>query len=157
MSIYQRIRADHDLHRKLLDTLASTSGDSGKRREVWEQFFYDVKAHAAAEEETLYARLIATESGQSDARHSVHEHQELDHIMEKLHDMDMSSPGWLQNFKTLRHDYLHHIEEEEADIFSRARAELSDDDDDTLGAQFAARKAREVRLVDEKMAEALED
>ena len=33
--------------------------------------------------------------------------------MEELNDADMSSPGWLTRFKTLKHDYEHHMEEEE--------------------------------------------
>ncbi|MFN3162929.1 MAG: hemerythrin domain-containing protein, partial [Pseudohongiellaceae bacterium] len=84
MSIYKRIKADHDFHRELLDKLENTEGDSDTRRQQWYRFFYDVKAHAAAEEETLYAKLIATEAGQPDARHSIHEHQKLDKIMDEL-------------------------------------------------------------------------
>ena len=35
--------------------------------------------------------------------------------------MDMSSGGWLTRFKTLHHDYDHHIEEEEDEIFKKAK------------------------------------
>ncbi|MCI5105477.1 MAG: hemerythrin domain-containing protein [Pseudomonadales bacterium] len=156
MTIYQRITADHKRHRELLDKIESTEGDSRDRRQCWEAFFYDVKAHAAAEEETLYAKLIATEDGQPDARHSVHEHQELDHIMDELDEMDMSSPGWLQRFKTLKHDYLHHIEEEEEDIFKRARQEIDSAVADKLADNFEQRKDKERELVDKKAEEALE-
>ena len=57
MNIYEAIKADHDEHRRLLNDLAETSGDSLKRRTLWTKFYYDVKAHAAAEEENLYAEL----------------------------------------------------------------------------------------------------
>lgn len=156
MTIYHRIKKDHDSHRELLEKLAETSGDSEDRRSNWQSFFYDVKAHAAAEEEILYANLIASQDGQPDARHSVHEHQELDNIMEELNDMDMASPGWLNRFKTLHHDYLHHIEEEENEIFERAEAELGADKSDELGSKFDQRKLVEVTLVEKKMADALE-
>jgi hemerythrin superfamily protein len=156
MSIYKRIKADHDFHRELLDKLENTEGDSDTRRQQWYRFFYDVKAHAAAEEETLYAKLISTEAGQPDARHSIHEHQKLDKIMAELNEMEFSNPGWLQRFKTLKHDYLHHIEEEEEDIFKRAHKEIGDDDRGQIGDKFASRKDQEAKLVDEKDAEALE-
>lgn len=157
MTIYQAIVGDHDMHRELLEGLAATSGDTAERRALWKRFFYDVKAHAAAEEETLYAKLIATEDGQPDARHSVHEHQELDDIMEELDGTDMASPGWLARFKVLKHDYEHHIDEEEDEIFSRARDEIGDDDGNEIGRRFKARKDRELDIVDRKAEEALED
>lgn len=156
MSIYKRIKADHDFHRELLDKLENTEGDSDTRRRQWYRFFYDVKAHAAAEEETLYAKLIATEAGQPDTRHSIHEHQKLDKIMDELNEMDFSNPGWLQRFKILKHDYLHHIEEEEQDIFKRAHREIGDDNKDALGDKFTNRKDQEEKLVHEKDEEALQ-
>lgn len=103
------------------------------------------------------SKLIATTDGQPDARHSVHEHQELDDIMEQLHDMDMSSPGWLTRFKTLKHDYEHHMDEEEKDIFSRARDEIGKDTSGEIGRRFRARKSDETGLVEKKAEEALED
>lgn len=156
-TIYDAIRKDHASHRELLAKIAETSGDSEDRRRLWQQFYYDVKSHAAAEEETFYSRLIATEEGQPDARHSVHEHQELDNIMEELQETDFSSPAWLARFKQLREDYDHHMDEEEDELFSRARDVLDDDGDGTLGAAFLKRKKAEVALVDRKADEALED
>ena len=103
-SIYDAIKQDHDNHRKLLSTLEDTSGDTATRREAWEEFYRDVKAHAAAEEETFYSKLISKTWGQDAARHSVHEHQQLDDLMEELNEADMASPDWLQKFKTLRHE-----------------------------------------------------
>ena len=147
MSIYDKIATDHETHRDLLNKLNDTSGDTTERRALWTKFYFGVKAHAAAEEETFYARLIGTVEGQPDARHSVHEHQELDDIMEELHDMEMSSPGWLKRFKTLKHDYEHHIDEEEDEVFARAREEIGEDASDEIGSHFAARKSKEVELV----------
>ena len=157
MTIYEAITDDHRSHLDLLEKLSETSGDTTDRRALWNKFFYDVKAHAAAEEETFYSKLIATVDGQPDARHSVHEHQELDDIMEELNDMDMSSPGWLTRFKTLKHDYEHHMDEEEEDIFMRARDELGKDASGEIGQRFQERKAKEIDLVDKKAEEALED
>ena len=155
-TIYEAIEADHKHHRELLDKLSETSGDSPERRKMWEEFYYDVKSHAAAEEETFYSKLIAQPMGQDDARHSVHEHQELDDIMEELNDMDMSSPGWLTRFKTLKHDYEHHMEEEEDEIFAKARKVLQGDEDASFAAAFEKRKKAERGLVDKKAADSLD-
>ena len=156
-SIYQAIQDDHQDHRKLLDTIADTSGDSEKRRKAWNDFYYDVKSHAAAEEETFYSTLISKPWGQDAARHSVHEHQEMDDLMEELNDMDMSSPAWISKFKTLKHDYEHHMDEEEDEVFSRAREVVDASKEDEIGSRFLERKKEERKLVDKKVEDSLED
>ncbi len=156
-AIYDAIREDHDRHRALLRRLADTSGDEAARREAWDEFYYEVKSHAAAEEETFYSKLISKTWGQDAARHSVHEHQELDDLMEKLREIDMSSPEWLKTFHTLRHDYEHHIEEEENEVFGRAREVIPEDEIDGYGDRFLARKQEERTLVEDKRRDSLED
>lgn len=157
MSIYEKIEQDHGVHRDLLNKLADTSGDSDERRRLWKDFYYDVKAHAAAEEETFYSKLMEDPSGQDDARHSVAEHKELDDIMEELQGMDLSSPGWLTRFKTLKHEYEHHMEEEENDIFAKGRKVFDDDQTAEIGERFDERKEAELELVDEKAEQSLEE
>ena len=155
--IYSAIKADHDDHRRLLEEIAETSGASDARKEAWAKFYEDVKAHAAAEEETFYSKLISKTWGQDSARHSVHEHQQLDDLMEELNEMDMSSPGWLTKFKTLKHDYLHHVDEEEDEVFTRAREVISEDEIAGYGERFKARKKEEMGLIEEKKEDSLED
>ena len=155
MSIYETLKQDHDKHRQLLEKIVQTSGDSEERRELYSQFFYDVSAHAAAEEEAFYSPLMKTPDGQPDARHSVAEHKQLDDLMKELMDKDMSSPGWLTRFKTLKHDYEHHMEEEEEDIFAQGRKSIGDDADGEIAKKFKTRKSAERKLVDEKAEDAL--
>lgn len=154
--IYERIKTDHDKHRKLLATIGDTEGASDTRQKAWHEFYYDVKSHAAAEEETFYSKLMADPDGQDDARHSVAEHKELDDMMEDLNGSDMSAPQWLETFKKLRHDYEHHIGEEEEDIFAKARKVFDDTQAQTFADAFAKRKKAELDLVDEKAEESLE-
>ena len=156
-TIYDALKSDHNEHRNLLAKLAETQGDSKERRKLWRKLYYEVSAHAAAEELSFYSQLISASKGQSEARHSVAEHQELDDIIQELNDMDMSSPGWLTRLKTLKDRYEHHIEEEEKDIFPVAREIIGDDKNGRVAADFIARKRNEHLLVDEKAASALED
>lgn len=120
-SIYDAIKADHRNHRALLEQIADCDADAAARRRAWENFYYDVKSHAAAEEETFYSRLMTETWGQDAARHSVHEHQELDDLMEEINGMEPDHPSWSEKFGRLRHDYEHHMDEEEEEVFARAR------------------------------------
>ena len=156
-SIYDAIKADHDTHRDLLARIADTSGASEERKSAWKEFFRDVKSHAAAEEETFYSKLMSKTWGQDAARHSVAEHADLDDLMEELNGMDMSSSGWLNKFNKLKHDYEHHMEEEENEVFTRARKVVPEEETATYGARFHARKQQELGLVEEKREDKLED
>lgn len=156
-SIYDAIKADHDHHRALLKTIADTTGASEARKKAWDEFYYDIKSHAAAEEETFYSKLMSKTWGQDSARHSVEEHAELDDLLEELNEMDMASPGWLNKFHKLEHDYNHHMDEEEDEVFTRAREVIDDSEIENYGEKFRARKKKEMSLVDEKKKDSLED
>ena len=69
----------------------------------------------------------------------------------------MSSGGWLQKFKKLRHDYEHHIDEEEDEVFSRAREVIPESEIKGYGERFKKRKQEELGLIEEKREDALED
>lgn len=156
-SIYDAIKADHETHRDLLNKIAETSGDSTERQTAWKEFYEDVKSHAAAEEETFYSKLLHETWGQDAARHSVSEHKELDDLMEELNDTDMSSSGWLSKFNTLKHDYEHHMDEEEEDVFKRAKDVIGQEHNDAFGQRFEQRKKEERGLIAQKRKDSLED
>ncbi|HBS51067.1 MAG TPA: hypothetical protein DEA05_13755, partial [Rhodobacteraceae bacterium] len=59
--------------------------------------------------------------------------------------------------RKLREAYEHHIDEEEEDLFARAREVLSRDEIDRAGPAFDERKEEERGLIAEKRAEALEE
>ena len=143
--------------RALLNTIADTEGDSAERRKAWDRFYHDVKSHAAAEEETFYSTLMSETWGQDHARHSVHEHQQLDDIMEELRETDMSSSAWLTRFKQLKHDYEHHMDEEEDELFTRAKKVIGEEHNDAFGDKFLKRKEKEAKLIEEKRKDSLED
>ena len=124
--IFARLKADHDRHRALLERIDATHGDSAERRDLFEAFRIDVTAHAASEEMSLYATMLANPDLRDEAQHSVAEHKEIEDFLTELYEMDFSSTGWLTRFRTMKDRYLHHIDEEEEEMFPAAEKELSD-------------------------------
>jgi hemerythrin superfamily protein len=147
--IFADLKADHDRHRDLLARLAETKGDSEERRTLFEAFRVEVTAHAAAEEESLYATMLANPDLRDDARHSVSEHKEIDDFLTELFEMEMSSPAWLPKFKEMRHRYEHHIDEEEEEMFPAAAKDLPKAEQDRLAKIFETRKPKELALAEE--------
>lgn len=143
MDIYERLEKDHSKLRDVGERIAATEGGSNERRTLWEEFKTELRSHANAEEQTFYAALLKAPETQEKVRHSVHEHEEVDEIVEELDGMDMSDGGWLTRFKTLRDDVEHHADEEESDVFPTAREVLDDDTAASMVSAFDERKLAE--------------
>ena len=141
--IFARLKADHDRHRELLDRIDQTHGDSDDRRTLFEMFRVEVTAHAASEEMSLYATMLARPDLRDDAQHSVAEHKEIEDYLTDLYEMDFSSTGWLARFRTMKDRYLHHIDEEEEEMFPEAEKGLSDEKKRELAKIFEREKPKE--------------
>src|SRR3546814_5360600 len=55
--IFEDLKRDHDRHRQLLAQLAHIQGNGEERRSLFETLRKELQAHAAAEEESLYATM----------------------------------------------------------------------------------------------------
>jgi hypothetical protein len=155
--IFADLKADHDRHRALFDRIAATDPDSERRAELFEALRVELQAHAAAEEESLYATMLANPDLRDEARHSVSEHKEIDDFLGELVEADPSSDEWARTFKDLRHRYLHHIDEEEEEMFPAAAKDLDEETKARLAAIFEKRKPRELeRAEDEQPGDARE-
>ncbi|WP_287940256.1 hemerythrin domain-containing protein [Sphingopyxis sp.] len=141
--IFARLKADHDRHRDLLARIDETHGDSDERRTLFEAFRVEVTAHAASEEMSLYATMLAKPELRDDAQHSVSEHKEIEDFLTELYEMDFASTGWLTRFRTMKDRYIHHIDEEEEEMFPEAEKDLSETKKQELLAIFEKEKPKE--------------
>jgi hemerythrin superfamily protein len=146
--IFSILKSDHDLHREMLAKISEKSGDSPERRDLFEAFRIEVTAHAAAEEQSLYATMLADPDLQEDGRHSVAEHKELDDLLGELQKIDMGADAWVEKFNEMRHRYEHHIEEEEDEMFPAAEQEFTKAQASELGAKFDRRKPEEIQVAE---------
>ncbi|MEJ7927555.1 hemerythrin domain-containing protein [Sphingobium sp. AN641] len=143
-TIFDRLKQDHDAHRQLLAKLEDARDEPERKEKLFAQFKVEVTAHAAAEEETLYATMLSRPDLREDAQHSVAEHKEIDDYLDDLDDIACDSAEWNETFDKLKKRYLHHIEEEEDEMFPDAAKELTADEESKLAALFARRKPDEL-------------
>jgi len=144
--IFADLKRDHDKHRSLFKKLEDTQGDSEERRTLFEDLRTELQAHAAAEEESLYATMLKDPELRDSARHSVSEHKEIDDLLGELFETDMGKGAWLTKFKELRHRYIHHIDEEEEEMFPEADAGLTPAEEKRAAETFEERKPRELEI-----------
>jgi len=149
--IFKDLKADHDRQRVMLEEIGETSGEGEQRSALFDKLRKELQAHAAAEEESLYATMLACPDLRDEARHSVSEHKEVDDYLGELVELDINSSEWLAKFKEMRHRYLHHIDEEEEEMFPSAAETLSDDAEARLAEVFERRKPKELEIAEKQL------
>lgn len=142
--IFERLKQDHDKHRRLIAAIEDTQGASDERKALFEQYKTDATAHAATEELTLYHALMGESTMRAYAQHAATDHHEVEELFKELSEMDMGSSGWLTRFKTLKEQYLDHLKEEESSIFPDALKFLGKDKAVELKDMFNAQKPEEI-------------
>ncbi|MEZ5974515.1 MAG: hemerythrin domain-containing protein [Planctomycetota bacterium] len=142
-TIFEALRESHDRQRDLLKKVSQTLGDSPDRRRLYSELKTELKSHADAEERSLYARMLEEKTSQPVASHSVHEHHEIDDLLEKLDDMSLSNPNWIRTFGELSEKVHHHLKEEEHGTFQVAGKVLSAAEKTALTEVYHDQKALE--------------
>jgi hypothetical protein len=138
--IFDAIRESHDLQRDLCRKLTASRGDMAARQLLFLQLKVELMAHAAAEERHLYVPLLMEDGGLDASRHALHEHHQIDELLEDLSVRNKQQDGWIATAKTLSFKVRHHLKEEESKFFQVAGRLLSD----TKKQQLAGRYRREL-------------
>ncbi len=135
-SIFHALRDDHDLQRRLIAELVETEGDSDDRDTLFSRLKAELSAHADYEERYFYVPLMKDDLTQEKARHSVAEHKDLDDLVERLESYDRSSSQWLITCRELEHELIHHLDEEEHEVFQLAGKVLTDSEKTDLAESY---------------------
>jgi hypothetical protein len=110
---------------------------------LFDEFSLEAQSHAAAEEQAFYSAIMAKPELTDMSRHSVSEHKEIEDLIEELATMHFLTDEWSQTFYKLKKRYLHHIEEEEDNVFPAAIKELNSFEKESMAKIFNIRKPEE--------------
>jgi len=135
-TIFESLRADHEVMRDLAEKLLATHGESEARIRIYTNLKLEMLAHEKAEERCFYVPLIEVDLTQEKARHSISEHHELDEYLEELDGLDYSSPSWLKTATNMVKRLRHHMDEEEHEIFQLAGKALSERSKRSLAGDY---------------------
>jgi hemerythrin superfamily protein len=144
------LKNDHKEVRALLGDLAdSTSRALKKRSELVGKIARLLEAHTTIEEEIFYpAFKAAGEKNEDDKMYfdALEEHRAAgDLVLPDLLKTDVGSEQFSGRAKVLKELVEHHADEEEKEMFPRAKKLLSRDELVTLGEQLEARKRELLR------------
>lgn len=116
-SIFDALRESHVRQRALCRRLLRSKAHTESRVSTFTELRIELAAHAAAEERHLYAPILMHDMGLSSARHALHEHHQIDELVEDLQVLDHSGRSWMATAHKLSEKVHHHLREEEKKFF----------------------------------------
>lgn len=116
-TIYDALRESHAIQRSLCRRLVRSPPHSGLRVTLFSDLRIELAAHAAAEERFLYAPILMDDRGLSSSRHALHEHHQVDELIEELQTTTHSGAAWMATARKLSEKVHHHLREEEKKFF----------------------------------------
>jgi hemerythrin superfamily protein len=116
-TIYDALRESHEIQRSLLRQLLRSQPGTRQRVALFTQVRNELQAHEAAEERFLYVPILMDDLGLSSSRHALHEHHEIDELVEDLQKIKPADDAWLDKARELSKKVHHHLREEEKKFF----------------------------------------
>jgi hemerythrin superfamily protein len=135
------LKQDHDHFKKLMEEIDSTTERAVKtREEMLNKFLREIRAHERAEEEIFYPTLMAHPKAKDIVMEGFEEHHAVDVLAAELEEVPYDDETWGPKFTVIKENVEHHIEEEEGDMFKKARRLLDDGELEELGLQMEDHK-----------------
>jgi hypothetical protein len=135
------LKADHDKVKKLLAELESTTERGVKTREqLYTTIRKEMTVHEIIEEEIFYPTLKEHPKAADIVLEGYEEHHVVDLLMGELDALPYDAQDWAPKAKVMKENIEHHIEEEEGDMFTKARQVFDRSELEELGTRMAARK-----------------
>jgi hemerythrin-like domain-containing protein len=141
MNALTLLKEDHQGMKKLLDQGEDTTERAvQKRRDLLERITTEFSAHEKIEEDIFYPALKEHPKAKDIVLEGYQEHHVADILIRELHETDVTDERWGAKFKVLKEGIEHHIEEEEGDMFKKARSVFSPAELNDLGDRMQALK-----------------
>lgn len=143
MNAFTLLKADHKKVAGIMEKLDSTTERGVKtREELFAQLKTELDVHARVEEEILYPALKEVDKTRDITFEAIEEHGVVKLLLAELDQLDKSEETWTAKFTVLKENVEHHVEEEEGEMFPKARKVFSEAELEELGTRLEAAKAK---------------
>jgi hemerythrin-like domain-containing protein len=138
------LKQDHETVRGLLKELErAASKDGAKQEKLLREIESELRVHTKIEEEIFYPAFKAAVSKKEDVKlyyEAVEEHHVVDLVLPEIRKIEPGSPEFAAKVKVLKDLVEHHAEEEEGEMFPRARKAMDNEQLQSLAEQLGRRK-----------------
>ena len=138
------LKEDHQKVRKLLGELEETTEKAAAKREkLLGEIEQELKIHTEIEEEIFYPAFRDAAEKKDDKElyyEAIEEHHVVDMVLPEIKDTEADSDQFGAKAKVLKDLVEHHAEEEETEMFPRAKKLMDREELLRLGAEMASAK-----------------
>ena len=143
MNALALLKKDHDQVKKLLKDLDDTTDRAIKtRQDLFERLKFSLTVHEQMEEAVLYPALKEHAETKEIVLEAYEEHDLVDTILGELEQTPFDDETWHAKLTVMRENLLHHIQEEEDEMFGQVRRLFDKATLESLGEQMRTIKAQ---------------
>jgi hemerythrin-like domain-containing protein len=144
MDAFKLLKSDHEKVAGILEKLEGTTERALKtREELFKQLKTELDIHAGIEEKIFYPVLEKAEESRDITLEAFEEHRLVKQLLGELEAEVKDDEKWTAKFTVLNEQIEHHVEEEEGEMFKKARRVLSKEEIEELGARMEKAKGEQ--------------
>jgi iron-sulfur cluster repair protein YtfE (RIC family) len=142
MDAFELLKSDHEKVAGIMEKIDGTTERALKtREELFTQLKSELDVHAQIEETIFYPVLEKAEESRDITLEAFEEHRIVKQLLSELEVDAKDDEIWTAKFTVLKENVEHHVEEEEGELFDKARKVLSEEEIDELGARMEEAKS----------------
>jgi hemerythrin-like domain-containing protein len=142
MDAFTLLKADHEKVAGILEKLEGTTERALKtREELFTQLKTELDIHTEIEEKIFYPVLEKADETHDITLEAFEEHRLVKQLLGELEAEAKDDEQWTAKFTVLKENIEHHVEEEEGEMFKKARKALSKEEIETLGTRMEKAKS----------------
>ena len=146
MNAFTLLKADHKKVAGILEKLDSTTERGVKTRaELFNQLKTELEVHTRIEETIFYPALEKADETRDITLEAFEEHRLVKQLLGELDSMGKDQEEWTAKFTVLKESIEHHVEEEEGDMFPKARKVLGEENAEVLGTRMEEAKNQQLK------------
>ena len=136
--LFEMLKRDHRQVEQLMDQLVE--GEEDQRQELFEKLNESLTQHMQLEEKFFYPRIKNVPQLKDQVQDALEEHRETKEYLQKLIKLKIDSEQWLDTLEEMQEGVLHHVEDEEDQIFPQCRDVLDQSQIKEIATQVAEAK-----------------
>jgi len=144
MNAFTLLKEDHDKVAGILEKLDATTERGIKtREELFTQLKTELDIHAEIEEMIFYPELEKHDETRDITLEGIEEHRIVKELLAELDALAKDDEVWTAKMTVLKENVEHHVEEEEGEMFPKARQALTEEEIESLGTRLEAAKKKQ--------------
>lgn len=143
MNAYDLLKEDHKKVAAIFEKLDPTTERALKtREELFSKLTSELEVHTAIEEQIFYPALKQEAETRDIVLEGIEEHNVVKTLLSELASTPKDTEKWTAKLTVLKENVEHHVEEEEGEMFKKARKVLTDQQAEQLGERMEAAKKK---------------